>query len=270
MHRFLRSMFLIACAVSFPLAASAGWVIEWQNTAKRKDGEILTNESATMYVSKNRVRVEQPTMVTIVDYDKNEYTILNPQGQLFWSGKVDEYIEEMVRSRVEAMRSRMGDKAGAYGRRKIDEASLPRIVIERTEDAQKIAERDTVKYTVKSNDELFQELWVAEGLAVSKDLDPKKVLAYEIKMGAAKLGKSADSSNALYRSADYRKLLEKGFVLRSVLWHIIGSYEQKALSARQADVEASRFEVPESYRRVRLGDVMPRPPQPQAGSTPGR
>ena len=69
------------------------------------------------------------------------------------------------------------------------------------------------------------------------------------------VGKSAGLYNALYRSEDYRKLLESGFALKTVARHIAGGFEQTATEIREEAVPANEFEVPTDYRRVRLVDV---------------
>jgi hypothetical protein len=81
------------------------------------------------------------------------------------------------------------------------------------------------------------------------------------------LGKSSGPYNALYRSEEYRKLLDKSFALKLVTHHIAGGFERVATSFQAAEVPASEFQIPESYKRVRLEDVFnappPRQPQPQ-------
>ena len=49
--------------------------------------------------------------------------------------------------------------------------------------------------------------------------------------------------------------MEKGFVLRSITHHIAGGFERKATEVKQTEIPASEFEVPDSYRKVRLSDV---------------
>jgi hypothetical protein len=88
------------------------------------------------------------------------------------------------------------------------------------------------------------------------------------------IGRVAGPYNALYTSEEYQKLLEKAFVLRTKTHHLGGGFERVATSMQRTEVPASEFQVPESYRRVRLNDVMPDPPppaQPQPqGQAPSR
>jgi len=75
------------------------------------------------------------------------------------------------------------------------------------------------------------------------------------------LGSSAKRFAALYRNEEYRKLLENGYVLKSITHHGAGTYEREVTEVRTEDVPATDFNVPETYRRVRLADVLPSAPQ---------
>jgi hypothetical protein len=267
--RLLAAAVLLVASGVVPGAARAGWVVEWTNTAVKRNGERLTSESATMYIDKGRVRLDQPTLTTLIDYNREWFTVLDPKRGVFWGGKVDDYVSAMTKQRAETMRQRSGsDAALSYGMRKVDEKSLPRIEVKKTEQTRMIAEHQTTRYEIYSNGELFEEIWLAEDIDMKGDLDPEKLLAYERKMSAALLGRSAGPFNALHRSKEYADLLQKGFVLESTIHHGAGGFEKKATTIRTVDIGASQFDVPESYRRVQLGEVFPKVEEKQV--TPGR
>lgn len=266
MNRTVRTALLVALIGLAPSMARAGWIIEWRTTPFKTGGEKLDSEALTMEVSKNQARTAQPRSITLIDYDKMQFTIINPQNETFWSGSVDDYVKEMSQNRSKALEDRMG-KRGKEGKKKqaatpppVPTPVPPVITIVNSGETKTIAGHTTTKYTVKSNDELFQELWVAEDLNLSGDLDPKKYITYQQKTTASMLGKSAEGFTAIYRSEDYRKLLEKGFALQTTTYHIAGGFEQIATGIRQSDVPASSFAVPDTYRRVRLLDVFPKAP----------
>jgi hypothetical protein len=266
--RLLVAALLFVGPSAAPGTVQAGWIVEWTNTAIVQDGERLNSETATMYIDKGRVRLDQPKLTTLIDYNKEWFTVFDPKRSVFWAGKLDEYVAEMTAQRAEAMRQRLGPEAAAtYGKRKVDENSLPRIEVKKTEQTRKIAEHQATRYDIYSNNELFLEVWLAEDLDTKGDLDPAKLLPYERKMSGVLLGRSAGPFNALQRSKDYAALLEKGFVLESLVHHGAGGFEKKATAIRAADIRASQFEVPESYRRVRLADVFPKS---EGGATTGR
>ena len=255
--KIARNLLLATCiALAIPNPVIAGWEVQSRNTEIKSNGERQTPQATIMRIGKNQVRLEQPTSITLMDYNKQRFTVMNPQSASFWSGTVDEYVAEIVRSRKARAEERFGaDAAVSFGRSAVNESKLPTIVLRKLGSGDTIAGHATVKYLIESNGEQFQELWVAEDLNISADLDPKKYLAYQQKMSGMMLGKSADSLNAAYRNPDVRKLYDNGYILQSITRHIGGGFERSVTSVRQIDVSDADFQVPETYRRVRLSDV---------------
>lgn len=271
MRREFGKVMLLTLLSAVPTVARAGWVSEWTNTAAKVNGDRMDAQNSSMAISGGRVRLEQPEVVTLIDYNGSRFTLINPTKQLFWTGTVDEYVREVAHSRTEGMRSKLGgmDKqskkvrdaeAKPYVPPTIDPAKLPPVSITKTDVTEKIAGYDTVKYEFRADGDLFQEIWVAPALDVSSDLDPDRYLALQRKLSAGMMGKSSRQFNALYMDDEYRKILAKAFVLKVLTHHVAGSFERVATSMRQADVPASQFDVPAAYRKVALADVLPAPP----------
>jgi hypothetical protein len=245
MMRFISLIGLFVALVVAPSAARAGWILQWKETAVRHTGDKLDPQTSTMSISKQKVRIAQPQTTSIIDYDKKTFTILNPNQSYFWSGTQEEYVNQMSKDRSAALHTRLGTQAKdmKFERKKVDPKTLPPITV------------------AKTKDELLLEVWLAEDIKVSSDLDPKRFLEYESRLTEAMLGNSAKPFAALYRSEEYGKLLERGYILKSVTHHRAGTYEREVTEIRSADVPATDFDVPENYRRVRLADVMPGAPQ---------
>ena len=255
MSHMSKVVLLIGALCVVPAAANAGWIAEWEHTSIDTKGERGATESATQRIEKGKVRLVQPTMTSVIDYNESRFTILNPEHQYFWTGTVDQYVAEMLKTRAKAARRRRGGEVEPQAEPKLDPKSLPPVEIKRTDETETIAGHPTHKYEIRVNNEPFEELWLAEDLDLSSDLDPKKFLAYQKKMSAAMLGNSAASYNALYHSPEYQKLLQKGFILQSITHHIAGGFERKAVALKRAEIPDGEFEVPDSYRKVRLTDV---------------
>jgi len=245
---------VIAVLCAAPAVAFAGWVAEWEHTPIKPNGERGTTEPATMRIEKNKVRLAQPHTTSLIDYDESRFTILNPNRQYFWSGTVDEYVAEMVRTRARAAKEKTGKEADGQVPA-VNPDSLPPVTITKTDETATIAGYETRKHEIKVRDELVEELWIAEDLDVSDDMDAKKVLAYQKKMSSAMVGNSATTYNALYHSPEYKKMMEKGFVLRSITHHIAGGFERNATALKRMEIPESEFKVPDGYRKVRLSDV---------------
>lgn len=255
MSRSFLSIFAIVCALC--PCAEAGWLMEWAHTTNGTSGKTASSEVATTYIAGNRMRTEQPTIVSITDYKKQRIALLDPARQQFWSGTLDEYVMTVTRDRGTILQDQMGTQSPPK-KGQSDPEKLPVITIEKLDDTQMIAGRLTRKHEIRANGEAFQDLWMAEDLQVSTDLDPKLFLSYQRKMSETMLGKSAGDYDALYQSDQYRKLLENGFALKTLTRHIAGSFERTATSVRAAEIPPDTFEVPAEYRRVRLEDVFPK------------
>ena len=272
----LRSITVLALLALSPSLAHAGWVLKWSTTASNQKGENLSSQEATQSIAQNRVRMDQPEVVTIVDYDKDRFTMINPAKQYFWSGSADDYVRDMTRARAEAMRQRIGQMAGRKGKtdepvgdptpRAIDVTKLPPVSITASGIKEKIAGYETEKYDVRIDGQLFEELWIAP-IDMSADLNYDRFMAQQLKNSAAMQGKSADQYNALYRDPEYRRLTEKATILKNVTHHMAGSFGRTATAVEQRDVPDSTFAVPESYRKVRLSDLLEPPPASAPATT---
>lgn len=254
----MAGLFVWCALVMVPMAAQGGWIIELRNTAISSKGERQTPEDAKMFVSEGKVRTVQPTTATIIDYKAGRFTLMNSTKGLFWSGTIDEYVSEMTKSRKEASYERFGSTNAAQMARDPgqEDTKLPKVVLRKLGDGGAIAGHDTVKYQVESDGELFQEMWVAEDVNTNGDLDPAQYLAIQQKLSAGMIGKAGKSFRAMWKNPEVRDLYGKGIVMQNIVRHVAGGYERKTTSVKQADVAASEFEVPESYRRVRLPDVL--------------
>jgi len=280
MLRVIRMLSLCCLAALVPATAGAGWVIDWSTTAVNQNGERMAVQRATQAIAGNRVRMQQPEVITVIDYGRDQYTLMNVKKQYFWSGSIDDYLREMGQHRQTAMRERVaamgmaekmskknaeknaGNRATDQKTKTIGPGDLPPVSITSAGTQEKIAGYDAEKYDVKVDGELFQELWLAHGLDLSADLDAARYQAIQEKTGSAMMGKSSKQYNALYRDPQYRALVAKAFVLKSVTHHLAGGYERIATAVRQEDVPASTFEVPDSFRKVRLADLFDPPPTP--------
>lgn len=256
MSRIAWFAFALIALVAAPSAAGAGWVIEWKNTPLQRSGP-QSSETSTARIAGNKSRVEQSHLTTIYDYGRGTFTVMNPKLERFWTGSIDEYVRISVRRRNEALSASVGGKPADKLDElpPLDEKELPQITIERSGEQREIAGYETVKYVVKVGEELFQEIWLAESLDLTADVNPQKFMEFQRRNSRGMIGGSAKPFNALYRSPEYMKLLKSGFALSTTTHHLAGGFEQTAKSIRQADVAPSEFAVPENYRRVQLNDV---------------
>ena len=108
MNGMLRTALVVGSVWLLPIPAPAGWVTEWQNTAIKPNGDRLSPQPSSMHIDKGRVRIGQPQIVNIIQYDGGQMSVLNPERQFFWTGTVDEFVKQMTQQRDKQMRQRMG------------------------------------------------------------------------------------------------------------------------------------------------------------------
>lgn len=241
-----------------PMAAWGGWIIELRNTAINNKGERQSPEDATMYVADGKIRTVQPNSTTVIDYKLGNFTLINEKKGLFWSGTIEEYVREMSKSRKQAAYERYGSTNAAHMERDptAEDKRVPKVVLRKIGDGGTIAGHETVKYQIESDGQLFQELWVANDVNTSSDVDPAQFLAVQQKLSSGMIGNAGRNYRAMWKNQEIRDLYAKGIVMQNVVRHVAGGYERKTTSVKQADVAASEFVVPDSYRRVRLSDVL--------------
>jgi hypothetical protein len=272
MRRVLRVGVVLTVLSAVPTAALAGWTSQWVNTATKPNGEPMDAENSSMVISGGQVRLEQPNVITLIDYTGGRFALVNPGQRVFWRGTVDEYVRELSQSRSTSLFAKLGGvekknpkvrdaEAKPYVVPTVDPTKLPAITITQAAGTERIADYDTMKYEFRADGDLFQEVWVAPALDVSGDLNPNRYFAVQRALATGMTGKVGSEYNALYANDEYRKLLEKGFILKMVNHHGGGSFQRIATSIRQADIPASQFEVPAAYRKVPLADVLPAPPK---------
>ncbi|MBX3023849.1 hypothetical protein KF840_02965 [bacterium] len=270
----LRSLAILAALALIPSLAQAGWVIEWSTAAAGPKGQAMAAQKATQSIAKNQVRMDQPEVVTITDYDKDRLVMMNPTKDYFWSGSSSDYLREMTTARDAAIRERIGHLTGKKKDKDaaasvptpstVDPSKLPPVSITATGVTEKIAGYAAEKYEVRVDGDLFEEMWIAP-VDLSSDLNYDRYLAQQLKNSAVMQGKSADAYNAIYRDPEYRRVTEKALVVKSVTHHVAGTFERTATSVQQRDIPPSTFTVPDSYRKVRLSDLMEPPPTPAPG-----
>jgi Domain of unknown function (DUF4412) len=240
-------------------AAQAGWVIEQSNVSTKPKGEAGPSEPSTMRISQGRIRVSQPSSVTIQDCVKGRFAIFVPDRNTYWSGTLDDYAKQITAAESEA--APMAKEAVKRGKKaaitepKVDVATLPKIVVRKTDEHAKIAGYDTVKYEIESDGRKFEELWLTTALNLKDDLEPKQYLACQAKMSLAMRGASGKDFNALYRSPDYLALASSGFPMKTIVYHIAGSFTREVRSINRADVSDSDFEIPDGAKKVSLSDL---------------
>lgn len=238
--------------------AYAGWVIEETTVATKPKGDTLPAEPATTRLSQGRLRVTQPNTVTVQDCVKERFSIFVPERNVYWSGSFDDYVSDLdsVRSASsDAVRGKGKATARAKKAPALDLATLPQIVVRKTDEKQKIAGYDTTKYVVESGGRKFQELWLADSLNLKDDLDPKKFIDCQSKLSGSMRGQAAKDFTALYRSPDYAAMMSAGYPLKTTIYHIAGSYTREVRTITRTEVPDNDFILPDNATKVAIDEL---------------
>jgi len=206
----------------------------------------------------------------ILDLNKNVIIMVNDHDRTYIKtdpeelcstvkAKTDEMMEEMMKS-IPPEQRKMMEQMG-MGRSRPSEV---KIRVEKAGNGGSIAGYSTVKYNVYKNDELFQELWIAEGTPMEKEIrDMRGMMEFSKKMEECTGGMGmGDEHSPLSSSKEYQRLYEKGWVMKSVTHYsglpAMGGETTETMEVRSIEVRhipSSEFQPPEGYRSVPVRDM---------------
>jgi hypothetical protein len=254
-----RAFTLFALVILWATPALAGWVIE----------EKSEEENSTLYFQNNMMRQESSGHVMILDLKKRWLTFVNPVRKVYWAGPASEMqkiqaeargkmesamaqMQEQMKKQMEglppaqrqaimdAMRKQMqGKQGGAEGaKRKL------KVEVKRTNETATIAGHKARKREVWVDGELREELWIAKGVNVGKEIDVDKMSKVMRAFGAG------DGEMDHESSPKVMALWKEGYPLRQV--EVEGGERQitEVVKAVQKRLAASSFQVPAGYRKV--------------------
>ncbi len=254
-----RAFTLSTLVILWVTPAFAGWVIE----------EKLAEEKSTLYFQNDMMRQESPGHVMIMDLKKKWLTFVNPGRKVYWAGPASEMqkvqaeargqmesamaqMQEQMQTQMEslppeqrqaimdAMRKQMqGEQGGAKGaKRKL------KVEVKRTGEKATIAGHTARKSEIWVDGELREELWIAKGVNVGKEIDVDKMAKFLRAFGAG------DGEMDYESSPKVMALWKEGYPLREVA--VEGGERQvtEVVKAVQKRLAASTFQVPAGYRKV--------------------
>ena len=238
----LLSSFLLVSA-----SARAGWEIEQKSYNRRPNGDTIYEKTATLRISKDRVRQTSGKTVAIIDYKNDRYTLLVPARSLFWSGTAGQYLRDLAA--IEPNRRRLPDRP---------HSTMPTepIKVKPTEITDTIGSYKTTKYEVLSGDEVLQQIWIAPRLNLGTDLDMRALNEYLARVANTLPGKTGAMYAAMRADPEYRKLYDRGFPMRTQAYIGQSVIGQEVVRVSRADVEDSEFAPPSGYLKTSLSSLL--------------
>jgi Domain of unknown function (DUF4412) len=255
-----------------PMVASAGWVIEQIEYANLGSEGTRTLQ----YIAKNRLKTVGDGNTFIMDFTKNLFIAADQENRVYWSGTVDEYIQEVKTFQQAANDLAQGQMEEAMKemppdqRRAMEEllqqmrsantsqpskptAKRPQVKIEQTAETMTIAGHKATKTMVYADGKPYQEMWLAKGLTMKADLDLKRLRSLQTKLTQA-IMTDGSSRQLVEEEPAYAQLLEQGYPVKIVELGEDGEPESVAEVVRvdKRDIPEREFQVPEGYRRINL------------------
>jgi hypothetical protein len=256
----------------FPAAAWAGWVIEQIEYANLGAEGTKTIQ----YIAKNRLKTAGEGNIFMMDFTKNLFIAIDQEKRVYWSGTVDDYVQEVKNFQQaannlaqeqmeEAMKEMPPDRrkamedilqqmrsSGAPVPPQVA-AKRPEVKVQQTSETATLAGQKAVKTIVYADGKPYQEVWIAKGVALKPDLDLKRLRGLQAKLTQA-IMTDLPSRQSVEEDPAYEQLLELGYPIKIVELGEGGEPESVTEVVRidKRDVAEREFQVPEGYRRIDL------------------
>ena len=263
---------LWALGMWVPIAAWAGWVIEQIEYANLGAEGIRTIQ----YVAKNRLKTMGEGNTFIMDFAKNLFIATDQENRVYWSGTVDDYVQEvktfqqaandLAREQMEeAMKEMPPDQRKSMedilqqmrgsGPPAPTQAAVkrPQVKVAQTSETAMLAGQQAVKTMVYADGKPYQEVWVAKGVTVKAELDLKRLRGLQAKLTQA-LMTDLPSQQPVEEDPAYEQLLEQGYPMKIVELGEGGEPESvtEVVRIEKRDIPEGEFQPPEGYRRIDL------------------
>ncbi len=263
----LLSFILLLSFFVFTVTANAGWVME-------------DNDGSTTSMGQGKIKSEfndeDMKFTHIIDANKGLITMVDGNRKVYGSGTPDEYCtatksfakdmqEEVMAGFSPEQRKMMEEQMKQFQQMPksapMENMPKPVVSIKKTGSKDVIAGHKTDKYTVSVNGDKYQDIWIASD--ISMDDEMKKLGLDKFHLISKRMEKCMESSDANMGmmadpldSPEYKKLTEKGFVMKEVDY--AGSFsgpggketkevvrlEKKSFSASEFRIQADHKKVP--------------------------
>ncbi len=267
----LLSLLLLVSFFLFTVTANAGWVME-------------DSEGSTTYIGKDKIKSEYTnegiSISHIIDVNKGLITMVDKNRKIYGSGTPDEYcnatrsfgkeMQEQALAGLSPEQRKMMEEQMKQLQQMSKSAPMenmpkPVVSIKRTGSNDVIAGHKTDKYTVNVDGDKYQDIWIASD--ISMDDEMKKLRLDKFQLMQKRMEKCMDASNEEMGmmadpldSPEYKKLVEKGFVMKEV-YHTggfsgpEGDETTEVVRLEKKSISSSEFKIPAGYKKVPIIDL---------------
>ncbi len=267
----LLSLLLLVSFFLFTVTANAGWVME-------------DSEGSTTYIGKDKIKSEYTnegiSISHIIDVNKGLITMVDKNRKIYGSGTPDEYcnatrsfgkeMQEQAMAGLSPVQRKMMEEQMKQLQQMSKSAPIenmpkPVVSIKRTGSNDVIAGHKTDKYTVNVDGDKYQDIWIASD--ISMDDEMKKLRLDKFQLMQKRMDKCMDASKEEMGmmadpldSPEYKKLTEKGFVMKEV-YHTggfsgpAGDETTEVVRLEKKSISSSEFKIPAGYKKVPVKDL---------------
>jgi hypothetical protein len=267
----LLSLLLLVSFFLFTVTANAGWVME-------------DSEGSTTYIGKDKIKSEYTnegiSISHIIDVNKGLITMVDKNRKIYGSGTPDEYcnatrsfgkeMQEQAMAGLSPEQRKMMEEQMKQLQQMSKSAPMenmpkPVVSIKRTGSNDVIAGHKTDKYTVNVDGDKYQDIWIASD--ISMDDEMKKLRLDKFQLMQKRMDKCMDASKEEMGmmadpldSPEYKKLTEKGFVMKEV-YHTggfsgpAGDETTEVVRLEKKSISSSEFKIPAGYKKVPVKDL---------------
>jgi hypothetical protein len=243
----LGALLLLALATPAGPALAGLVVIEGQ-------GESRSSTS----IQANRLRYEDSGQVTIFDLNQGTMILLQPARKRYWTGTPEEFARQ-VKTTVDAQLDAELKALPPEERQALkDDARRPALEapakvpvrVERSAQVDTLAGHPARKHQIFVEGQLLEEVWIAEDLDLSKELDPDKYAQLLLQT-------RSDDTGDWEFDPQVRALRTKGVEMKSIRHAATGPEESGAVQkVEQKQLPDSTFQVPAGYQKATMAQIL--------------
>ncbi len=267
----LLSFLLLVSFFVFAVIVHAGWVME-------------ETDGSTTYLGKGMIKAEYNNegvnFAHIIDTNKELISMVDKNRKIYGSGTPDEYCKatkdfgkEMQEQAMaglppearKIMEEQMKQLQQQSKSAPIENMPKPVVSIKKTGSSDVIAGHKTDKYTVNVDGDKYQEIWIASDISIDDEMKKLRLDKFHLMMNRMDKCMNA-SEDAMGMMADpldspeYKKLTEKGFVMKEVYYtggfsgHE-GEARKQVVRIEKKSISASEFKIPAGYKKVPVKEL---------------
>lgn len=243
-----------------PQQLKAGWVISEQSS------DAFGNTSFyTTFIQDSIIRFDKPTSISIINFNRNLVTLIFAQHRSYWQGTAAD-LNRTTTQMAEQQMQKLLAYAPANQKEKIKQAlesfkkihktpdslrAFPEVTVRKTGKTDTIIGYPAVEYEITIDSVVKQHVWVTQKIKPYHEADIDRIMTFSKALNPFAI------ENNLSHSKDYLKLLENGFILKSVNYTSDGNkLVTQVKKIRQMNIPVAIFQIPAGYMKTSIENVM--------------